>query len=84
MKVAKHIFDTPDGKDPLIYENELGDHNKNKRWITSVDLEYMTLVMIYSLLRLALGKNVLVIAAAELTKTGHSDSTERSQSQYIG
>lgn len=53
MKVAKHIFDTPEGKHPLIYEDELSDNNKNKRWITSTDLEYMTLVMIYSLLRLA-------------------------------
>ncbi len=47
----------------------------NKRWITSADLEYMTLVMIYALLRAAWEKNVLVIgltkdtAAAELIKT---------------
>jgi hypothetical protein len=75
MKVAKHIFETPEGKHPLIYENELSDGNKNKRWITSTDLEYMTLVMIYSLLRMAWKKNILVIglikdsAAAELSKT---------------
>jgi hypothetical protein len=78
MKVAKHIFDTPEGKHPLIYEDESsngGSGGKNKRWITSTDLEYMTLVMIYSLLRLAWEKNVLIIglikdsAAAELTKT---------------
>ena len=79
MKVAKHIFDTPEGKHPLIYEDESsndgGNNGKNKRWITSTDLEYMTLVMIYSLLRLAWEKNVLIIglikdsAAAELTKT---------------
>jgi hypothetical protein len=76
MKVAKHIFETPDGKHPLIYEDEMThNNNKNRKWITSADLEYMTLVMIYSLLRLAWEKNVLVIglikdsAAAELTKT---------------
>jgi hypothetical protein len=77
MKVAKHIFDTPEGKHPLVYEDESidGGGGKNKRWITSTDLEYMTLVMIYSLLRLAWEKNVLIIglikdsAAAELTKT---------------
>jgi hypothetical protein len=79
MKVARHIFDTPDGRHPLIYEDVLSDNGgligKNKRWITSTDLEYMTLVMIYVLIRLAWEKNVLVIglikdsAAAELTKT---------------
>ena len=77
MKVAKHIFDTPEGEHPLIYEDEStdGSNGKKKRWITSTDLEYMTLVMIYSLLRLAWEKNVLIIglikdsAAAELTKT---------------
>ena len=76
MKVAKHIFETPEGKHPLIYEDEMShNNNKNRKWITSADLEYMTLVMIYSLLRLAWEKNVLVIglikdsAAAELTKT---------------
>ncbi|MGA9843029.1 MAG: hypothetical protein WBQ25_12005 [Nitrososphaeraceae archaeon] len=71
-KVARHIFDTPDGKHPLIYED---DSNKDKKWITSADLEYMTLIMIYALVRLAWEKNVLIIglikdtAAAELTKT---------------
>ena len=46
-----------------------------KQWITSADLEYMTLIMIYALVRLAWEKNVLIIglikdtAAAELTKT---------------
>jgi hypothetical protein len=74
MKIAKHIFDTPEGKHPLIYENEPSS-DKYKKWITSADLEYLTLVMIYSLLRLAWGKKILVIglikdsAAAELTKT---------------
>ena len=78
-KVARHIFDTPDGKHPLIYE-ELSDGNNNKvntinkKWVTSADLEYMTLIMIYALVRMAWEKNVLIIGlikdtgAAELTK----------------
>jgi hypothetical protein len=76
MKVGRHIFDTPEDKHPLIYEEPSdGDLNKEKKWITSVDLEYMTLIMIYVLVRLAWKKNVLIIglikdtAAAELTKT---------------
>ena len=76
MKVGRHIFDTPDEKHPLIYENQSDiDTNKQKKWITSADLEFMTLIMIYALVRWAWEKNVLVIglikdtAAAELTKT---------------
>jgi hypothetical protein len=80
MKVARHIFDTSEGKHPLIYEDRSAGNNnkevtKNKKWITSGDLEYMTLIMIYALVRLAWEKNVLIIglikdtAAAELTKT---------------
>jgi hypothetical protein len=76
MKVGHHIFDTPDDKHPLIYENQSdGDANKQKKWITSADLEFMSLIMIYALVRLAWEKNVLVIglikdtAASELTKT---------------
>jgi hypothetical protein len=76
MKVGHHIFDTPDDKHPLIYENRSdGDANKQKKWITSADLEFLTLIMIYALVRLAWEKNVLVIglikdtAAAELIKT---------------
>jgi hypothetical protein len=70
-KVAHHIYDTPDCKHPLIYED---DTNKDKKWITSADLEYKRLIMIYALVRLAWEKNVLIIglikdtAAAELTK----------------
>jgi|GEM_PF-1256866 hypothetical protein len=49
MNVAHHIFDTQDGKHPLIFENPGGsddkkDDTKNKRWSTSADLEYMTLM----------------------------------------
>ncbi len=75
MKVGHHIFDTPHDEHPLIYENHDGNANKEKKWITSADLEFMTLIMIYALVRLAWEKNVLVIglikdtAAAELTKT---------------
>jgi hypothetical protein len=76
MKVGRHIFDTPEDKHPLRYEeSNTGDLNKEKKWITSADLEYMTLIMIYALVRLAWEKNVLIIglikdtAAAELTKT---------------
>jgi hypothetical protein len=76
MKVGRHIFDTPKDKHPLIYEEQsYGDLDKEKKWITSADLEYMTLIMIYALVRLAWEKNVLIIglikdtAAAELTKT---------------
>ena len=64
--------------------------NKYKKWITSADLEYMTLVMIYSLLRLAWEKNVLVIglikdsAAAELTKTIVPILQNAQKISYIG
>jgi hypothetical protein len=84
MNIARHIFETPTGQHPLIYEESVDslvivngdkDFQKTKKWITSADLEYMTLVMIYALLRLAWEKNVLVIglikdtAASELLKT---------------
>lgn len=76
MRIGHHIFDTPEDKHPLMYEVPSdGGVNKEKKWITSADLEYMTLIMIYALVRLAWEKKVLVIglikdtAAAELTKT---------------
>lgn len=74
MMVARHIFDTPEDKHPLIYEEYDVDVNKQKKWITSTDLEYMTLIMIYALVRMAWEKKVLIIglikdtAAAELSK----------------
>jgi hypothetical protein len=73
MKLSDHIFNTPEGKHPLMYEN-VQDASK-KKWITADDLDYLTLVMIYALLRLAWEKKVLVIglikdvAAAELMKS---------------
>jgi hypothetical protein len=74
LKLAEHIFNTPEGEHPLTYENE-EDGKKKKNWITADDLDYLTLVMIYALLRLAWEKKVLVIgltkdvAAAELIKS---------------
>ena len=52
MKLSEHISNTPEGKHPLIYEN-VEDGKKNKNWITADDLDYLTLVMIYALLRLS-------------------------------
>jgi hypothetical protein len=84
LKIGQHMFNPGPGNHPLIYEqsdshidngNEITSHRKNRRWITSADLEYMTLIMIYALLRTAWQRNVLVIglikdvAAAELIKT---------------
>jgi hypothetical protein len=71
MKLAEHIFETPKGEHPLLY----GKNGGPKSWITSGDLDYMTLVMIYALIRLAWEKKVLVIGlvkdigAAEMIKT---------------
>lgn len=59
LMVAQHVLDTPKGEHPLIYEiSDLESPNgdkmeKIKKWITSDDLEYMTLIMIYALLRQA-------------------------------
>jgi len=71
VKLADHIFDTPLGEHPLLFNYDDGV----KKWITTYDVEYLTLMMIYSLVRLAWEKNVLIIgmikdmAAAELIKT---------------
>jgi hypothetical protein len=70
MRVAAHIFDTPEGEHPLIYKK-----GNVKKWITATDLEYLTLIMIYGIVRQAWERNVLVIglikdmAAAEMIKT---------------
>jgi hypothetical protein len=62
LKMGQHIFETPVGEHPLIYEISNGHKNeKIKKWITSDDIEYMTLVMIYALLRQAWERNILVI-----------------------
>ncbi len=70
MAVSEHVFNTPEGKHPLIYEKDGG-----KYWITADDMAYLTLIMIYKLLRLAWEENVLVLgvikdcSSAELVKT---------------
>ena len=73
MKVCEHIFNTPEGKHPLIVEEPIS--SVKKHWITVVDIDYLILIMIYTLLRLAWEKNVLVIGlvkdigASEMTNT---------------
>lgn len=70
IKLADHIFDTPQGEHPLVFKK-----NGVKKWITTYDVEYLTLMMIYALVRLAWEKHILVLgiikdmAAAELIKT---------------
>jgi hypothetical protein len=70
VKMADHIFDTPLGEHPLVVKKD----GINK-WITTYDVEYLTLMMIYSLVRLAWEKHILILgiikdmAAAELIKT---------------
>jgi hypothetical protein len=70
IKLADHIFDTPLGEHPLLFKKD-----GVKKWITTYDVEYLTLMMIYGLVRLAWEKNILIIgmikdmAAAELIKT---------------
>jgi hypothetical protein len=70
IKLADHIFDTPLGEHPLVFKKE-----GIKKWITTYDIEYLTLMMIYSLVRLAWEKHILILgiikdmAAAELIKT---------------
>jgi hypothetical protein len=68
--LAEHIFNTPEGEHPLIY-----DSNGERRWINSDDVEFMVLIIIYKLLRLAWDQSLLVIglikdsSANELVKT---------------
>lgn len=71
MQLCDHIFNAPEGKHPLILEDSHG----NARWITSNDIDYLVLIMIYALLRMAWERNLLVIgiikdvAAGEMVKT---------------
>ncbi len=73
LMVAQHIFETPVGEHPLIYEvsrqsSENGNEVKPvKKWITSADIEYLTLVMIYGLLRQAWERDILVIGLVKDT-----------------
>ena len=70
LKLADHIFDTALGQHPLLF-----DKDGVKKWITTYDVEYLSLMMIYGLVRMAWQKNILVIGvikdmgAAEMIKT---------------
>lgn len=70
LKVAKHIFEPEEGKHPLRFEKDGKEY-----WITADDLDYMTLTMVYALLRFAWQGKILPIGlikdtgAAELVKT---------------
>jgi hypothetical protein len=71
VQICDYIFNTPEGRHPLIINNG----EKTTKWITADDLDYLTLVMVYALLRAAWEKNVLVIgiskdvSAREMVKT---------------
>lgn len=73
LRIADYIFTTPDGRHPLLHDKE-GD-GKTLQWITAADLEYLTLIMIYALLREAWERNILIVglikdfAAAEMIRT---------------
>lgn len=57
MQIADHIFNTKENEHPLMYDNK----NCKPRWITAEDLNFLTLVMIYALLRKAWEGNILII-----------------------
>jgi hypothetical protein len=88
INVTEHIFNTPDNQYPLFYQKMVLDKDSNKeevnidsnkkakkQWITANDIDYLILVMIYALLRLAWEKNILVlglvkdIGAADMIKS---------------
>ena len=62
MQICDHVFNAPEGEHPLIIGKE---KEKNARWITADDLDYLILVMIYALLRAAWEKNVVVIGISK-------------------
>lgn len=62
IQICDHVFNAPEGRHPLIIGKE---EEKNARWITADDLDYLTLVMVYALLRAAWEKNVLVIGISK-------------------
>ncbi|MEM2760766.1 MAG: hypothetical protein QXU32_12580 [Nitrososphaerales archaeon] len=70
LKVAKNIFEPEEGKHPLRLEKDGKEY-----WITSDDIGYMTLTMVYALLRFAWERKILPIGlikdtgAAELINT---------------
>lgn len=65
MQICDHVFNAPEGRHPLIIGKDEEDEEKNARWVTADDLDYLTLVMIYALLRAAWEKNVLVIGISK-------------------
>lgn len=77
-KIAAHIFNPPDGEHPLALRSGVGDIRLRdgvaERWLNTNDLDYLTLITIYSILREAWEKNILLIgivkdsAANELVK----------------
>ena len=62
ITVANYIFDPQTSRHPLILVR-----NGAKHWINSIDLQYLSLIMIYALLRLAWEKNILVIGVVKDT-----------------
>jgi hypothetical protein len=65
IKICDHIFNAPEGRHPLIIGIDGDEEEKSARWITAEDLDYLTLVMIYALLRAAWEKSVLVIGISK-------------------
>jgi hypothetical protein len=82
INVTEHIFNTPDNQYPLFYQVVQGQDSKSKDnsdsnkkgkkdWITATDIDYLSLIMIYALLRLAWEKNILVLGLVK--DTGAAD-----------
>jgi hypothetical protein len=62
ITVANYIFDTPESKHPLIFIRNGVNH-----WISGIDLQYLSLIMIYALLREAWEKKILLIGVVKDT-----------------
>ena len=62
IAVTTHIFDTPESNHPLILVR-----NGMSHWISSIDLQYLSLMMIYALLRFAWEKKILLIGVVKDT-----------------
>ncbi len=57
------IFDHPEGQHPLSFETKGGE----RRWLTTEDLEYLTLVLIYQLVKEAWEKKILILGIVKDT-----------------